>query len=50
MISAEEPDWSREAKTMGSWDPARSLLRSIRSYQRATGSLGRLEKPSPLMR
>lgn len=28
------PDWSREHKTFFSWDPSRSLLASIRSYQK----------------
>ncbi len=34
-ISSTEPDWSREAKPRFQWDPARSLLASIRAYQRA---------------
>ncbi|WP_380875267.1 hypothetical protein ACFB49_03980 [Sphingomonas sp. DBB INV C78] len=29
-----EPDWSRERRT-GGWQPSRSLLASIRAYQRA---------------
>jgi len=33
-ISAEAPDWSRETKSMLAWSPGRSLLASIRSYQR----------------
>jgi serine O-acetyltransferase len=33
VISAEVPDWSREKKSFFSWDPSRSLLASIRSYQ-----------------
>lgn len=33
-ISAQVPDWSREAK-VGAWDPPRSLLAAIRSYQRS---------------
>jgi serine O-acetyltransferase len=33
-ISATEPDWSREAKRFWQWDPPRSLLASIRAYQR----------------
>ncbi len=33
-ISATEPDWSREAKRFFEWSPSRSLLASIRSYQR----------------
>lgn len=31
-ISATEPDWDRERRS--GWDPARSLLASIRDYQR----------------
>ena len=38
-ISAEVPDWSRETKVLR-WDPARSLLRAIRSYQRLEGRSG----------
>ena len=37
-ISAVTPDWSREAKVWWAWDPPRSLLASIRSYQRHRGS------------
>jgi serine O-acetyltransferase len=33
--SATVPDWSREAKGFLTWSPARSLLASIRAYQRA---------------
>jgi serine O-acetyltransferase len=33
-VSAETLDWSREYKTFFSWMPSRSLLASIRSYQR----------------
>jgi len=32
-VSAEFPDWSREAKSAFSWYPSRSLLATIRSYQ-----------------
>lgn len=32
-ISASSPDWSREYKPFFAWDPSRSLLASIRSYQ-----------------
>jgi serine O-acetyltransferase len=40
-ISATVPDWSREAKAIFEWSPSRSLLASIRAYQRhkATGGL-----------
>jgi serine O-acetyltransferase len=37
-ISATDPDWSRERKEKGKWEPGKSLLRSIRDYQRAGGS------------
>ena len=37
-VSATQPDWSREAKPFFSWHPPRSLLASIRAYQRG-GSL-----------
>lgn len=36
LISDVEPDWSREHKAFFSWDPARSLLASIRAYQRCS--------------
>jgi serine O-acetyltransferase len=38
MVSAEIADWSREEKSLFSWDPSRSLLASIRSYQCHAGS------------
>jgi serine O-acetyltransferase len=40
VISATEPDWSREAKRFFEWAPSRSLLASIRSYQRHAGCGG----------
>ena len=33
-ISADAPDWSREAKSAWSWHPSRSLLASLRAYER----------------
>ena len=33
-ISAESADWSRERKAPFAWDPGRSLLASLRAYQR----------------
>ena len=33
-ISADVPDWSRESKSFWSWQPSRSLLASLRAYQR----------------
>ncbi len=38
VVSAEVPDWSREKKGFLSWDPSRSLLASIRTYQRYSAS------------
>jgi serine O-acetyltransferase len=37
-ISADTPDWDREAKALFKWDPPRSLLASLRSYQRHASS------------
>lgn len=37
-ISSSEPDWSREAKRPWQWIPSRSLLASLRDYQRLAGS------------
>lgn len=33
-VSSEVPDWSREAKKWGEWNPGKSLLKCIRTYQR----------------
>ena len=37
-ISAELADWSRERKAPLAWDPSRSLMASLRAYQRHSGS------------
>ncbi|WP_084254149.1 serine O-acetyltransferase [Methylobacter marinus] len=37
-VSAEVPNWSREYKKTFSWNPSRSLLASIRDYQRNSKS------------
>jgi serine O-acetyltransferase len=34
MISHTEPDWSREQKGWLEWDPSKSLLATIRKYQK----------------
>ncbi|CAM5793395.1 serine O-acetyltransferase [Rhizobacter fulvus] len=34
LPSPHAPDWSREAKAFWAWDPSRSLLASLRTYQR----------------
>ena len=39
-ISPREPDWSRESKALFSWEPGRSLIASIRTYQRSRQSVG----------
>jgi serine O-acetyltransferase len=36
-VSATEPDWTREHKGWFEWAPSRSLLASIRCYQRWQG-------------
>lgn len=33
-VSSDTPDWSREYKRIFEWSPSRSLLASIRAYQR----------------
>lgn len=37
-VSATVPDWSREAKPFFAWNPSRSLLASLRAYERVAGS------------
>lgn len=49
-ISCEAPDWSREAKRKGSWDPSRALLKSIRAYQNASGPLRSVTKKVAVLR
>ena len=39
-ISSSDPDWSREDKRWFDWAPSRSLLASIRRYQRHAGRRG----------
>lgn len=39
-VSAKVPDWSREERAPGAWDPGRSLLAAIRRYQRYRGLSG----------
>lgn len=34
LISATQPDWSRESKAFFAWQPNRSLLASLRSYEK----------------
>jgi serine O-acetyltransferase len=41
-ISATLPDWSREAKPFFAWQPSRSLLASLRSYEKWRASKGPL--------
>jgi serine O-acetyltransferase len=38
QVSASAPDWTREQKPWLSWNPSRSLIASIRSYQHSAGS------------
>ena len=39
-VSAQVPDWSREATRRGAWMPSRALLAAIRAYQRHGASGG----------
>jgi serine O-acetyltransferase len=53
VISSTVPDWSREARKSFSWDPGKSLLASLRDYQRADekgGVLAPLRKKIAVLR
>lgn len=39
-VNSVLPDWGRERKRPGEWNPGKSLLRSIRDYQRYTSQRG----------
>jgi serine O-acetyltransferase len=49
-ISAEVPDWTREAIRPGRYEPWKRLLRSIREYQNQEGWLKRLMRPFIVLR
>jgi serine O-acetyltransferase len=51
-ISAVEPDWAREFKRTFEWNPPRSLLAAIRSYQRhrSRGPLSALPRKWAVLR
>jgi len=49
-ISASVPDWTREAAKARSWDPSRSLLRSIRDYQNAQGRFASFHRKYAVLR
>jgi len=46
-ISADVPDWSREASQRG-WDPGRRLLRAIAKGEEITQDVSTLENPAIL--
>lgn len=52
MISATEPDWTRERRPPGEWNPSKRLLACIRDYQRIEqgGGLRRLLRGWCLLR
>ena len=41
-VSATDPDWTREARIPGAWEPSKALLKSLRDYQRARKKSRRL--------
>lgn len=49
-ISSEVPDWSREERAVGSWDPPRALLKSIRDYQAAMGLTAPIKRKCAVVR
>lgn len=50
IVSATEPDWSRERRSPRSWDPPRALLAAIRSYQQAKGPWAGLRRRWAVLR
>jgi serine O-acetyltransferase len=52
-ISAEVPDWSREARQAWSWSPSRALIASLRDYQKFTqqpGLVARMRRSLAVLR
>jgi serine O-acetyltransferase len=49
-ISATEPDWERERRVGGRWEPSKSLLKSVRDYQRAKAHGSRLASKIAVLR
>lgn len=50
VVSATDPDWTRERPTARGWNPSRSLLRSIRDYQLAQRRRNRLRRRWAILR
>ncbi len=53
MISATDPDWSREKIIPGRYEPSKYLLAAIRSYQRLrskSGLMARVARPFVVMK
>ena len=52
LPSASTPDWTREYKSTFTWSPSRSLLASLRSYQRwqGYGLLGAVSRTFAVLR
>jgi serine O-acetyltransferase len=44
IISAQVPDWRREARQYGVWAPSKALLACVRSYQRSAASASPLAR------
>lgn len=52
-ISATEPDWSRESRVRGRYEPAKNLLAAFRRYQRLKakgGIMARAQRPFVVLR
>lgn len=49
-VSATDPDWSRERRGHGEWNPGKRLLASIRAYQGARGPLAPLVRKLAVLR
>jgi serine O-acetyltransferase len=40
LVSAEQPDWSREARRPWTWTPSQALVASVRDYQKRASNTG----------
>jgi serine O-acetyltransferase len=49
-ISADTPDWGREAYRPFTWNPSRALLKSVRDYQSASGVFAGIRRKHAVLR
>lgn len=49
IVSATDPDWTREARTGWTWSPSRALIASLRDYQKRAAKSGGLARVSRMI-